>query len=568
MNANKITIKGIFNGSRELVIPFYQRAYVWKEENWERFLNDLEIVTFTKKPYFIGSIILKAEQVNTWDSITDKKIIVDGQQRLTTLVLFFKALCLKTNKENLFERDFVLENGEIALKTGKNDCDAFRKVMEHTKDEPIKDDDNTTNIIKAFNFFLKNIDIEKVDRMIIQQNLEFVCIDLDANEDEQQVFDTINSLGVKLTTAELLKNYFYSNNDEIQYEKNWAPAFEKDDETKKYWNQEFEAGNIKKTLIDEFFDSFFKIHINNSHYQISSEDKNLYGRSDYLFSSYKDFIKKYCNGDKNAVLSNLFSYAELFRKTFDPSWKSRCIPKEFCLERLNVIIFGLKNTTLIPYVLFVQKNVSDYNERNDIFAILEKFIMRRIITKENTKNYHKMFQSLIANKVLSKESLLKSFNEVENDVALIPTDADLERCLKESKLNNLQAKGVIYMIETSLRDSKDSTALLGFDKYSLEHLMPKNWRKEWKMVSNEKERDATLQTLGNLAIITQSLNASIRDGDWTTKLHGKNKSPGLISCSSGLKTMEDVINKDIWDEDQIKKRAKWLYDIAIDLWSI
>ena len=134
MNANKITIKGIFNGSRELVIPFYQRAYVWKEENWERFLNDLEIVTFTKKPYFIGSIILKAEQVNTWDSITDKKIIVDGQQRLTTLVLFFKALCLKTNKENLFERDFVLENGEIALKTGKNDCDAFRKVMEHTKD--------------------------------------------------------------------------------------------------------------------------------------------------------------------------------------------------------------------------------------------------------------------------------------------------------------------------------------------------------------------------------------------------------------------------------------------------
>ena len=569
MNANKITIKGIFNGSRKLVIPFYQRSYVWDEEQWDRFLNDLELVTATKKPYFIGSIILKAEPVNTWDSITDKKIVVDGQQRLTTLVLFFKALCLKAHIQDKFERDFVLENEEIALSTGKNDYNAFEKVMNRTEPEPIDDDSRTTNIIRAFNYFLNNIDIEKVDRIAIQQNLEFVCIDLDSDEDEQQVFDTINSLGVKLTTAELLKNYFYSREDFDSYENNWVPVFEKDEETKEYWNQEFEAGSVKKTLINEFFDSYFKLFVNNSAFQISAEDKILYGRADHLFSSYKDFIKNYCGGDVNVVLSDLPNYAKLFKDTFDPAWTQKCISNDFGLDRINVIIFGLKNTTLIPYILFLQKNAENDDERKEMFAILEKYIMRRIITRESTKNYNRMFQTFIANRITTKDALLKALSDVSNNTTLIPTDSDLEKGFKESKLYNLQAKGVIYMIETALRDPKDSTTLLGFNNYSLEHLMPKKWRNNWGQASNEKERDRILLTLGNLAIITQSLNASIRDGEWQIKLKGKSiNNPGLTSCSSGLKTMQDVLNKSKWDENEILNRAEWLIKKAKELWTI
>ena len=112
MDAGKATISGVFNGSRLLEIPFYQRAYVWGEEQWERFLGDMEFVTASKRPYFLGSIILKqASSGNTWSEVSEVRTVIDGQQRLTTMVIFFKALCAKNGTNNLFERDFVLETG-------------------------------------------------------------------------------------------------------------------------------------------------------------------------------------------------------------------------------------------------------------------------------------------------------------------------------------------------------------------------------------------------------------------------------------------------------------------------
>ena len=118
MNAGKININGIFHGARKLEVPFYQRAYVWGEEHWERLLDDLAFITSTNRPYFIGSIILKKGVINTWDVASDKKIVVDGQQRLTTLMLFYKALCLKTDTMDKFNSTFRLEDDSIALSLG------------------------------------------------------------------------------------------------------------------------------------------------------------------------------------------------------------------------------------------------------------------------------------------------------------------------------------------------------------------------------------------------------------------------------------------------------------------
>ena len=197
MDAGKSTISGVFNGSRLLEIPFYQRAYVWGEEQWERFLGDMEFVTASKRPYFLGSIILKqASSGNTWSEVSEVRTVIDGQQRLTTMVIFFKALCARIDADRLFERDFVLETGEVALRHGKYDRQDFEKVVSATGCEPVE---GSSSIVLAYNYFLKNIDPEKVDRNTIKSNVQFVCIDLTEGEDEQQIFDTINSLGVRLT---------------------------------------------------------------------------------------------------------------------------------------------------------------------------------------------------------------------------------------------------------------------------------------------------------------------------------------------------------------------------------
>lgn len=576
MNAGTILISGIFNNSRLLEIPFYQRSYVWKEEQWERFMEDLEYVTKTKKPYFMGSIILKqGRELRTWENYSDCKVVIDGQQRITTFMIFMKVLCLKLNKNELFERDFVLEDGEIALRHGKNDIDAFQEVIQQTKAEQITNYRSKSRVIEAYNYFIEKVDESLYDRAIIKQNVQFVCIDLTKEEDEQQVFDTINSLGVRLSTAELLKNYFFDNNNVDKYNKIWAAVFEKDDETKAYWDFEIETGRYKRSLIDVFFDAYFQIFIQSKKYAVTADDKNnLYSRIDRLAKSYQHFVDTYCGGDKQTILGDLKEYAECFARIFKPTYCDMSIPAAYGIERLNIVIFGLKNTTMIPFVLYIAKNVTDQNELSNMCKMLESFIMRRMVVHATTKNYNNLFTSFILNNVSDAATLCNKLKELKAEkdaTTYIPDNNELLIGFHNSKLYNLQTKGILYLIESGIRPANSSTALLGFNSYSLEHMMPKNWRKNWPECENEDiadARDNMLLTLGNLAIITQSLNSSIRDADWTTKKSGKNSKPGLEQCASGLNTLQDALNKAEWNEDEIVNRAAWLYNEAIKIWDI
>lgn len=347
MKAGEILINGIFNGSRLLEVPFFQRSYVWDEEQWDRFLDDMEFVTLTKKPYFLGSIILKSGKApNTWDHFSDCKVVIDGQQRLTTLMIFFKVLCLKNGEDRLFDRDFRLEDDTIALQHGRSDRSAFLAVTGQEKAEEIENTVPASQIISAFNYFIKKINPEKLDRNTIKQNIQFVCIDLLEGEDEQQVFDTINSLGVRLTTSELLKNYFYSKDDIKEYEQNWESIFEADAETRAYWKQEFEVGRLNRSMIDIFFDSYFQIFIQDKKYGISAEARALYSRADRLSKSYQDFIAEHCNGDKSVVLEPMAEYAKCFREIFCENWqnpvKQRITPHFLTTRHSNYYEFTTK----------------------------------------------------------------------------------------------------------------------------------------------------------------------------------------------------------------------------------
>ena len=566
MDAGKSTISGVFNGSRLLEIPFYQRAYVWGEEQWERFLGDMEFVTASKRPYFLGSIILKqASSGNTWSEVSEVRTVIDGQQRLTTMVIFFKALCAKNGTNNLFERDFVLETGEVALRHGKYDRQDFEKVVNATGCEPLE---GSSAITLAYNYFLKNIDPEKIDRNTIKSNVQFVCIDLTEGEDEQQIFDTINSLGVRLTTAELLKNYFFNRENEQAFKECWEDVFEPTAEKREYWEQEIVTGRIKRTLVDLFFDAFLQILVQDKKRGVTTEDKLFYSRTSNLFQSYKDFISRYCNGDKDEILNSMKAYATVFESTFDPSCCDADIPSAPGVERLNVLIFGLKNSTLIPYVLYVRKNAESSGEESEVYALLESYIVRRMLVQATTKNYNRLFTSLILNEVKDAETLRRALEANEEATTYMPGDAEVRRAFEESCLYNLQSKGVLYLLESAIRPGMSSTALLGFNQYTLEHMMPKKWRNKWGSLDDEaaSQRDRKLLTLGNLAIITHSLNASIRDADWTTKKQGKGYKDGLALCAAGLATMADALEKESWDEGDIADRGEWLADKALEVW--
>ena len=570
MDAGKRTINEIFNGSKILEVPFFQRAYVWKEPNWERFLEDVEYVCTSKAPYFMGSLILKQQMTGMGSAVGDKRLVIDGQQRLTTISILLKVLSLKTGAWKKFEKRFMLDEdvgGGPVLHHNRNDLSAYNKIMGLDSLEDLKEEDKIT---EAYRFFVKNVDPEKLDFETILNKILFVGIDLDQDDDEQQIFDTINSLGVVLSTAELLKNYFFSRNDIESYEKNWYDIFEKDEETKKYWDTDITTGRTKRTFIDVFFYSFLLIKLQDNTYNISAEEKVSLSKFERLFESYKYFIKNKCKDDRAGILKEIKEYALVFRRSIDKSIIYEELTDEPGIERINDIIFQFDTTTLIPYVLYIEKNVADLEERNKLYDALEAYIARRVITRATTKNYNRLFaERLIYNQVLSRKEFIQYMQESDDVNNRIPSDNRLLKAFHESVLVNSYATGILYLIESRIRDkSKQSTALLGVYKYSLEHMMPKKWRNHWPMPSDPEHRDWMLLTLGNLAIITSSLNASIRDANWNTKKNGTGTKDGLMKYAVGLETLSDFLKYDEWNEDHITERAEWLYEHAADIWHI
>jgi len=570
MDAGKKTIGDIFNRTRILEIPFFQRSYVWDEKQWERMLEDMENVCFANRPYFLGSVILKQQDTSTNYKVGDIRTVIDGQQRLTTLNILFKVFCLKTSQNHLFDT-FKTYYGDISLKHNHNDIESFEKILNLNELEELKNDNND-RIISAYNFFRNNLNIEKINFDRILSNVLFVGIDLNKDEDEQQIFDTINSLGVTLSTAELLKNYFF-NRDIESYNKFWKDIFEKDEEIKNYWDRKIFAGRLERTFIDLFFFSFLQIKIQEKELKVTTEDKIEFSKVEQLFESYKKFIKNYLNNDKNSILTEIKDYAFIFKENFDYDIIQKELTSNSGIDRINAIIFGLDNSTLIPYVLYILKNVEDENSRNELFEFIETFIMRRMVIRANTKNYNQLFTDrLINNKILSKEDFVKLLEGQEGKVNFLPSNMDLKNGFDNEILINKQSAGILYFIESKLRNSKHSTELKGISQYSLEHLMPKKWENNWRTFSNQEEtikRNRKLLTLGNLAIITQPLNASIRDADWKTKKEGKgSKKEGLNKYASSLEILNQFLNLDEWNEERIEERAEFLFEKAKEIWKI
>jgi uncharacterized protein with ParB-like and HNH nuclease domain len=568
MEARKSLINDIFNSNRVLEIPFFQRAYVWDIPQWERFIADMESVSAENTPYFLGSVILKQKPTQSGSNPGDRRTVIDGQQRLTTLCIYLKVLSLKL-KESYYNFIYRLgRNQEIALLHNQIDSKAFEAVLNLSD---LADLEGGDNITRASVYFNENLDPNKIDPQRLLDNLMFVVIDLGIEDDEQKIFDTINSLGVKLTTAELLKKYFFSREDIKQYQQNWYSVFENDND-RDYWDTEINAGRIIRSLLDLFFYSFLQIKIQETGLSVKADDKKRYSKVEGLFDSYKDFIAKY-GIDKNGLINEIKEYAGVFRNNFYPDAIEGEIPAEAGMQRINVIIFGLESTTLIPYVLFLLKNAKSPEKLNAILAYLESYIMRRMICHESTKNYNQLFgERFVNNQLLDVAAVRKEIDSQTDKVNFMPIEIAVDDGFNQSRLTNKQAAGILYLLETKIRFPKmHSTAMFGFNKYSLEHIMPKKWEAHWPKVKTDAgriTRDQKLLTLGNLTIIPSALNSSINNADWKTKKNGDGKNKGLSTYAAGLITFSEFLSYDTWDEESIAKRAAFLAKKANEVWEV
>ena len=566
MEAGKRNISNIFNRANKLKIPHFQRSYVWKEEQWERFLDDMIYASHTNCPYFMGSVILK--QQDTQSNQDNLRTIIDGQQRLTTVILFFKALLSINNTPERFSQIFTTFNDGIILEHNYCDKPIFEKIFLGQEVEPRE---KKSQIYKSYEYFLNNIKAEEINPNNLLSNILFVGIDLLHNEDEQQIFDTINSLGVRLTTAELLKNYLFKDDIEF-YNQHWRDVFEKDDEIKEYWDQNVTSGRKIRNNIDLFLQSYLFIKIQESEINVSSDDKERFFKIDSVFNSYKEFITKY-ELDKNVIINELKEYAEVYKNTINPKIAEQDVSSTDYIQRLNLVMFGLDTATIIPYVLYVAKKVASQEEKNKIFRYLEAYLMRRLICKKTSKNYNQLFRSFINNEIDTLEKLKEIIDMKEEKINRMPSNEDVEQGINQSALTNIQAKGILYLIERSIRSDLNSTELKYFNEYSLEHIMPKKWRNNWSSdgLSPEQadQRDDLILTLGNLTLITKNLNSSIRDSNWQTKKAGRGQNHGLTEYAQGIEIFSRYLQREDWNEDCIKERAGELYGHSVnEVWNL
>ena len=200
--------------------------------------------------------------------------------------------------------------------------------------------------------------------------------------------------------------------------------------------------------------------------------------------------------------------------------------------------------------------------------------MRRMVCDWSTKNYNNMFQSFIRSEILTADALKDEIFNTKKDFSKnskMPDNKEISEAISHNRHTNKKAKGILYLIETALRDDKHCTSLLALSKYDLEHILPQNWQSNWKMQDmtpeNIQTRNEYINLLGNKTILTSRLNRAIKNAEWKIKKSGDEKHSGLDKYAAGLETFE-FQNLDKWDETEIENRNTRLSNLINQIWNI
>lgn len=570
MEAKKSNIFGIIQRNTLLRIPYFQRRYVWSEPDWKQFATDMESTLDSDCNRFLGAIILKEEPVSVIDrrnGISQKQLVIDGQQRLTTLCIFMKVLHMMVARNEEFQNQYLqMDDAKSPVIIHScEDMPQFSSIMHLDTPLEIKGD---SNIIRAYNYFRKYLEGRKSASVNLFELLNtvnacitFVVISLSQDDDEQQIFDTINSLGVPLTTGELMKNFLYDANDETAYRNDWRPMFDTD-EARKFWDADASAAHHSKSkdnaTIERFFHAFVRLKMWDFKDHLNEAQRRNFVKAENIFSTCKSFVGEF-GMDKQQLAKEILEYAKLFRENLNEDILDTRIPQHSGIKRISCIINTTKNYVVLPYVLYVLHEVADEAERNKIFDYLETYLVRRIIIKNTNKDYFGLFSEyLISNKTVTYDGL-RSYIESKDDGKnlAMPSDARIRFALNNNKFDEQYARLILYLFETKLAKTSESKLSGGISAYYAESFMPRPSlaaNDSWPVhtdPADEENRRQLIGTIGNyflLNICTEKGMKKYHNEGFDAKLAVLKKFSRNIRSGQLLDSLSN------WDETTITNR--------------
>jgi len=546
----------ILPNKKQYCIPVFQRDYAWTKDQCEKLFEDIVMAYKLDRLHFCGSFVYAPLQSKNH---IDYFIIIDGQQRFTTLYILLKALSDSAKKdddkealrkylynEDRFNRYSIDEQSKLKLKPVKTDNDQLKLLMSGKLDEMDKSKEgiiyhNYMLFMELIQRFLDEDPNNSV--MMIHDGIDsLICADirLDQNDDAQEIFERINSTGIKLGLPDLIRNYVLmtDTDQERLYEEYWLKA------------QEL----LSKSGMDSFFMDYlnFKLDGFTKESDAYTEFKNIFTRGNYTNES---------------MLKEILHYAEQYHIFY--------YGDEHLSDEINAALSGLRqlNQTTVYLFLFnifddFEEGVIDQGELYRTLRLLLNYSIRRLTCEIGSNSLRGLYKTLygrVFNRTENKNhyyDAIVSFLLQLISKDAIPNDNDFAIALRE---RNLYRKNALckYLLSSIENQGKEKVVI---DNLSIEHIMPqsKNLSTAWqRMLGDDWEvvKDHYLHTLGNLTLT--GYNSELGDRPFAEKKELLEEAGTHITV-----LYSDVKDKEIWNADTIEARAKRLSGLILKLFPI
>lgn len=563
LQAGETTLNKLLNTSRQFIVPIFQRNYSWQKSQYEQLWFDiLRASKFKEKQnHFIGSIVYI--DMGTPAGRPQQLLLIDGQQRLTTISILLCAIKDYVQKFNLETKLINLAKikNQFLYNSDEIDEDKYKLLLNvQDKETYIKLIDNTiftvnkpaTNIIKCYEFFYERIEdfikeygqIDEIYAGIFKLSLVSISLDKDS-DNPQMIFESMNSTGKDLSQTDLLRNYLLM---DLTPEKQTRLY-------KTYW----------KPMEELFGEDIYKNDLNKFDYFIR-DFLTLKSDTGYICkinNVYENFKRYYLdnNCEKFAVLKDLFTYAKYYA----------------CIDLLQenddeLKLYWQEFKKLDSHVVypFLLKLYDDYSRQilikedfKKILQVVISYLWRRAICEIPTNSLSKTFATLY--QAVDKDdyvnSIIKAF-VFKSSYKRFSSDYEVREKLQTKDIYHFRLRK--YLLEALENYYHKEPIDLNTANYTIEHIMPQNIEHNlsWQQMLGENWQEVHslyLHTLGNLTIT--GYNAEMSNKSFGEKVNGES---GFKH--SHLKLNESIVQCDVWNKKAIQRRTNILTDIILKIW--
>ena len=538
MQAKETRLQEIIEGTKQYVIPLFQRSYNWQTNNWSVLWKDISELADMENPrvHFMGSIV-NMPTTSVPHGVA-KYLLIDGQQRLTTILIILALIRNKARAEGNSRLADKIHN-TLLINQYEDGNDKYKLLptqMDRKAFIDVVDDGASTDsqIRAAYNYFEKQlrdnpIDLDKMLK-IITDSFSVVSIVLDADDNPYLVFESLNAKGRPLTQADLIKNYFFMrihvDKQEEIYETYWMPM---------------------QSTLGENMPEFIR------HYMM--KDGGIIRVTD-VYYSLKDKVN-----EVNAIeyIQELNKYSKFYNCFINPRSEENEALRN-CFSRINRI----EATTAYPVLLYFYGEYCNggitLDEFVSVLTTLENYLIRRFICDYKTNLLNKIFPSatpyIKSYKLGTQAEAFRAFLSERS----YPRDSEFKIKFKETKMyGGGDRKAKTKLILESLEQSYHHKEIIDTSNLTIEHIMPQTLSEWWQNNLGENWEDVhqeMLDTIGNLTLT--AYNSELSNDNFDSKKD--------IYAQSPLEMNKYLSGIDAWNKEQILKRAEMLAEKAIEIW--